>query len=59
MCEIFKKFQVIDLPNQEGTAPSAEVINDWLELLLTKRAKQMAEEQETGDNREPDCVAIH
>ena len=51
-------FQVIDLPYQDGTAPSPEVINDWLELLLTKRMKQL--EQETGDsNAEPVCVAIH
>ena len=51
--------QVIDLPYQDGTAPSPEVINDWLELLQSKRTKQLAE-QEAGDcNSEPVCVAIH
>lgn len=59
--ELFREenIEVIDLPYQDGTAPSAEVINDWLDLLLTKRTKQLAEEQEAGDNQEPVCVAIH
>ncbi|XP_063721456.1 PRL-1 phosphatase-like [Symsagittifera roscoffensis] len=46
--EPFKQanIQVIDLPYQDGSAPSPEVINTWIELLQGKRAELQREKKE-------------
>ena len=47
---------MIDLPYQDGSAPSPEVINTWIELLQGKRAdlqREKKEQKEGGKGSTP------
>ena len=46
----FDVFQVVDLPYQDGSAPSADVINEWIEFLQTKRTELEREKREKGNS---------
>ncbi|XP_075247575.1 putative protein tyrosine phosphatase type IVA A [Convolutriloba macropyga] len=50
--EPFKQanIQVVDLPYQDGSAPSADVINEWIEFLQTKRTELEREKREKGNS---------
>jgi len=57
--EPFKQanIQVIDLPYQDGSAPSADVINEWIELLQSKRTESQREKNSTMPSKSSSSTA--